>query len=410
MFGEVSGGLSHRLNGEELTRLQAGEIVDVRYPSLKYNTHRRFCYIQFKTADQAQRATELHGKVLGRNLKLVARISDPSQRKDRMGALNEGREVRIINLDWAVTETELEAVFSKYGKVEKARIPTDVSGKSKGYAFVAFSDKVSHVGSCLTYRWLIVPKEEANAALDMNNTKLKSRIMTVDIAKKAGVKRQSTTIIQASSQSTTSPSPDVQAVNGNNSTAPSPAPSVHEEAKPSSAEIQARTIALLNVPDTVNDARIRAIAEPYGCLVKIVLRPDHQGAILEFKNVADAGKAALGLDGYEIIPGRTLGVGDVGEMFKQKAEQKHDKPGGHTGRKTHGHGMAQSTMHIRRPTQLGGRRGGRGGLPSISRAPARAKDKDGEAAAVNGKSHAQEGEGKNNADFKALFLGEKQNA
>ena len=125
-----------------LTILQFGEIIDIRFPSLKYNTHRRFCYIQFKTADQATAATQVDGESVGPNLSLVAKISAPNRRQDRSGALQEGREIHIVNLDWAVTELELEDLFSKYGKVERVRIPTALSGKSKGFAFVTFSKKV----------------------------------------------------------------------------------------------------------------------------------------------------------------------------------------------------------------------------------------------------------------------------
>src|SRR6185437_3180380 len=69
-----------------------------------------------------------------------------------------------------------------------------------------------------------------------------------------------------------------------------------------------RTLGLMNIPDTVNDARIRALVEPFGQLIKIVLRPDHQGAIVEFADVNDAGKASLALEGKEIVPGRPLHV------------------------------------------------------------------------------------------------------
>ncbi len=124
-----------------LTRVQYGEIVDVRFPSLKYNTHRRFCYVQFKSSGQARAATERDGEVIGK-LKLVAKISDPGVKQDRQGAVHEGRELYVANLDWSATEDEVKQVFSKYGTVEKIRIPTNIAGKSKGIAFVVFSNRV----------------------------------------------------------------------------------------------------------------------------------------------------------------------------------------------------------------------------------------------------------------------------
>jgi squamous cell carcinoma antigen recognized by T-cells 3 len=116
--------------------------VDVRFPSLKFNTHRRFCYVQFKSPSQARDATKLDGKSLGERESLVAKISDPNHKQDRKGPLHEGREIFVANLDWSATEDELSQIFSKYGKVERARIPRKVNGASKGIGYVVFSSKV----------------------------------------------------------------------------------------------------------------------------------------------------------------------------------------------------------------------------------------------------------------------------
>ncbi|KAL8695199.1 MAG: hypothetical protein Q9218_000237 [Villophora microphyllina] len=371
------------------------DIVDVRFPSLKYNTHRRFCYVQFKTADQARKATGLHGQVVGDGLKLQVKISNPSKRQDRTGATQEGREIWVKNLDYAITERDLKAVFSRYGEVEKVRIPTSGAGKSKGFGFVTF-----------------LTKDEANASLDMNNTKLKSFIITVTIATPGGpAKRKATTVVGEDTRATASPSPDIQMTNGDHSRAASPARLAKEDNKPTFAEIKVRTVALLNVPDTVNDARIRAIAEPYGSLSKITLRPDHQGATVEYLNINDAGKAALGLDGYEITSGRFLGVGDMRDLLKQKAEKKQDKLGSEAGKKSNVPAFPPSAASVRRPTQLGAKRGARGGLSLISRGLVK-KDvnRDGDDTDMTSQAGVQEGGGKSNADFKAMILGQKRDA
>ncbi|KAL8683806.1 MAG: hypothetical protein Q9186_000294 [Xanthomendoza sp. 1 TL-2023] len=364
-----------------------GKIIDIRFPSLQQNTHRRFCYVQFSTADEAQKATELDGQDVGAKLKLVAKVSNPSQRHDRIGAFEEGREIHVVNLHWAVSEKELASAFSGYGEIEDTRIPTNVAGKSKGFAFVAFKSK-----------------EEAIAALELNQTKLMGRTITVEIATKAPLKRQATTYFQTS-RSSNSPSPDVQMTNGDHSTAASPKTSIDDESKPTSADIRSRTLALLNVPDTVNDARIRDLAVRFGPLVKIALRPDHQGAVLEYKNVADAGKAALGLPGTEIAPGRTLRVGEVKEMLKQKPEKKSDKLRSHGTGTTNTAAGLQNAIPIRRPEQSGAKRGGRGGLGSTSRAYT--KSREAEKMDMKEETTAKEAAPKSNADFKALFLSQK---
>lgn len=117
-------------------------MIDIRFPSLKYNTHRRFCYVQFKYGADAHRALELDGSDSGNGLQLVVKISDPSNKEDRKGPMHEGREIHVSNLDWNASEEELKEYFSKYGTVELARIPRKVGGRSRGFGFVVFSSKV----------------------------------------------------------------------------------------------------------------------------------------------------------------------------------------------------------------------------------------------------------------------------
>lgn len=122
---------------------QFGEIIDVRFPSLKYNTHRRFCYIQFKLNSQAQAATELDGHLVEENLNLVAKISNPAVKQDRSGAMEEGREVYCKNVHWSASEDDVKNLFEKYGAVECVRIPKTLTGKSKGHCFIVYSSEVS---------------------------------------------------------------------------------------------------------------------------------------------------------------------------------------------------------------------------------------------------------------------------
>ena len=120
-----------------------GEIMEVRFPSLKYNTHRRFCYVQFQSNAQAQAATALDGHDVGNGLKLVARLSNPAIKQGRSGALEEGRELYVRNIHWSASEEDVEQLFSKYGSIEAVRIPRNAEGKSKGFGFVVFSSQVS---------------------------------------------------------------------------------------------------------------------------------------------------------------------------------------------------------------------------------------------------------------------------
>ncbi len=260
---------------------------------------------------------------------------------------------------------------------------------------------------------LTARQEEAEAALETNLTTLGNRVLNVSISTNDKFKRQQNRIITSSSASqrgTTSPSPHI---NGDAHSAASPTPPTNSSGQSKFAEIQSRTLALLNVPDTVNDARIRALVEPYGELVKVSLRPNHHGAIIEYKNEASVGKASLALEGQEIAPERKLRICTVSELNQQKAEYHSDRiQVGAAARTTNA--QLQGPAPIRRPGQPGARRGGKGGLGikrggvglSGSRATNGAEVKD---AVINGSENGtgegeEQGVAKSNADFKALFL------
>ena len=200
-----------------------------------------------------------------------------------------------------------------------------------------------------------------------------------------------------------------------------PAPSAAPP-HPSRSDIAARTLALLHIPDTVNEARVRALLEPYGPLKKLTMRLDHQGAIIEFADVATVGKAALGLEGAEIAEGRRITVGSVAELMKEKGEVRRDRlPVGQPKKEAETKPI-QSSGVIRRPVQTAGRRGGKGGLglkksggglggpraagdgtatttPTTNGEAGSAADGD----VVMGAT-AETGKAKSNADFKAMFL------
>ncbi|EYE97472.1 U6 snRNP complex subunit PRP24 [Aspergillus ruber CBS 135680] len=307
-----------------------GEIVDIRWPSLKYNTHRRFCYVQFRDPIQARKATELDGSKVGTDLQLVAKISDPGRKQERHGPMYEGREVHVSNIDWKASEDDVKEVFSKYGTVESVRIPRKVDGGSKGFGYVVFSSK-----------------DEANAALAMHEQEFRSRQLQVQLSSPQGMKRSSTTIVNRVGGSR---SPSVEA-NGK------------ADPEVPTGERAARTVGLMNVPDTVNDARIRALVEPYGKLVKVILRPDHRGAIVEYADVHVAGKASLELEGQEIAPGRHLRVGTVPEMLKQSAERKNTRAmHSDLSKEKNNTGSLAPPSVVRRPQQPGRGSGRRGGL------------------------------------------------
>lgn len=373
-----------------------GEIFSIRWPSLKYNTHRRFCYVSFRTADASAKATKLDGKLLEGRFKLEAKYSNPAAKKQRDGAIEEGREVHVTGVPQDASEGDVKTLFEKYGAVERVRLLTNKAGKSRGSAFVVFEKK-----------------EQAETAIqELDKTKFMNQILNVEKSAPTNFKPVSRV---------------------GPSTSPSPGPSGGAKHDAEGDEVMldrevpqnqsnhgemGRTFAIMGISDTMNDARVRALVEPHGKLTKLTLRPDHGGAILEFVDAATAGKAQLSLDGVEVA-GRKLRTGPVSTLFKEQAETRIDridmKPPGSTAKNNNTNKAAMmpppSTI-IKRPT-LGGNRGGKRGLGFtgvINKANKPEVNKlEGEksAPARNG-DESTKGGMKSNSDFRALLLMNKK--
>lgn len=356
-----------------------GEILSIRWPSLKVNTHRRFCYVSFQDQEASAKAVKLDGTVLENTFKLVVKYSDPGHKKAREGALAEGREIHINNLDRSTNETELKDVFSKYGKITRVNIPLTLAGKNKGFAFMDFETK----------------EEAAKAVAEMNNTNLKGHVLAVALSKESKIKPAARTVVADNARG--SPAPSSHDAEGDQAMQDAPN---EAQQRPTAAEISARTIALMGLPDTVNDARIRALVEPLGSVIQMTVKPGNGGAEIEFADAATAGKASLQLNSME-FDGHKIRTGTPDELRKAKAEHAPDritsgKKNKDQEQKAKGSG-ASSTMFIppttavRRPV-LGkpGPRRGLGFKPSGAK-PAQNGDLD---TSVK----------KSNADFKAMFL------
>lgn len=326
-----------------------GEIISIRFPSLKFDTHRRFCYVQFARAEEAIAATSLDGSDI-EGLKLSSKISNPAAKKIRDGATVEGREVYIWNLNFKAKQNEIHDVFSKFGKISRIKLPTiAANGNNRGFGYVVYESKQS----------------ADDAVAEMHEKDFWGLKLKVQIAEdRAATKPKIKSILENSSN------PKVREVT------PGQAESSSDSAiKP--ASFTERSIAILNLPDTVPDVRIKPLVEAFN-FKKIKLEPQHGGAIVEFTTVEDAGKAEIALQGKE-FEGRKLRIGTVQELNKQKGEWKASNS------------FVQPTR-VNRPVARGGGRGrGRPGLglgrPTI---PKTATENNGEV--------------KSNADFRAQFL------
>ncbi|KAF2275353.1 uncharacterized protein EI97DRAFT_400210 [Westerdykella ornata] len=350
-----------------------GEILEMRFPSLKFAAHRRFCYVQFASADEAQAATKLDGTTV-ENLKLEVKISDPAAKKKRSGANEEGRELYVGRLPFSLNASELREAFEPFGTIQNINMQVHTAGKfkgkNKGYAFVVFDTKEN--------------AEKAVAA--MNGKDMQGFKIQVEIASRDGKPKVKSAIVNNSEEPPDSHSGDKMEQDDDKKT-PTPAP----EAKV--APVADRTIALLKIPDTVTDARIQKLVEPCG-YKKITHLPQHGGAIIEFHDVSAVGKASLALDGHEIEAGRKIRVGTVAELKKDKAEYRAPS------------NLMKPATLTKRPTAPSAR--GRGGGLLRSRGkPGLGAAQRGTAtagSAGSGSHGGEEREVKSNEDFRNMLL------
>ena len=252
--------------------------------------------------------------------------------------------------------------------MEHIKLPQDakVASRNRGIAFLTYADS-----------------EQASTALAMDGQMFMSRKLTVNMASDGG---------SGGNRSVTgrSKSPSIQ-LDGDSESISAPRKSEND-----SSNIEGRrqrTIAISHVPDTVNESRIKAMAEKLGPVRKVILKTNHQGALIEFENVADAGRAMIELDSLEIDPGRHIRVTTEKEMFQQKPEHKQDQ---FAKRPPPNAPQAAANGPVKRPAQPGIRKGGHLGQRSAALFQSGGK---------NGTVSEEQGEGskKSNDDFRNLI-------
>ena len=364
-----------------------GEVVSVRFPSLKFNNRRRFCYVQFLTSEMAKAAeTALDEKMLDGNHRLLAKVSDPDAKKQRSGAQAEGRELFVKNIERSAPDHEIKTFFGEYGNVISMNVMKLVSGKRTGTAFIVYSST-----------------DEATAALEANNKPFHDRILHVELASAKGraapmdrARKEDVIVKQGASAS---PEPD--GTNGRRGSDVSMASSA-QPGDDSWKTARERKVAIFNLPDTVNDSRIRKAMEEHGPLMKIQIRRDKGGAIVEFADIKNAFNVRQGVNCSALGP--DVKTGDVADLLAKAKKQK--------GAQSLAPTPADSSTSMRpppivRPSQRGGRRGGlgfkRGGSGLGSGRSGVDNDAEGAAKSASGGK-------KGNADFRSMFEKSKEAA
>lgn len=364
-----------------------GEIISVRFPSLKFNSRRRFCYVTFVMEDMAKAAeTAMDNKMLDGKHRLVAKISDPDAKKSRGGPQAEGRELIVKNLDvQEATEATVKSFFAQYGEVISVKLLKLVNGRLTGSGFVIFDSA-----------------EAANAALAADKKPFGERILNVAQSKSneqraAPLDRARKTDIIVKGAASTSPEPDTNGRRGSDVSMAS-APYTTDE---SYQTVRARKVAIFNLPDTVNDVRVQAAMEKYGPILKIQLRRDDHGAVVEFANVNDAFNVRQGVDCTALGP--AVKTGDVAELLSKPKKRQNEGAGNAAGAAG---GSAMRPPTFARPGQRGGRRGGLGYKRGGGFGGAKGHE-SGEVSSEQAGNHGASG-ARSNADFRAMLEKSKQ--
>ncbi|WWC88440.1 uncharacterized protein L201_003351 [Kwoniella dendrophila CBS 6074] len=114
-----------------------GRILQTRWPSRKYASNRRFCYVTMESPSAAQEALLLHGYKTGNeNFGMSVLISDPSAKTQRSDASNS--TLFIGGLDSKTTETDVRGLLQ--GVDAKACLPLDGTAYLKKFLKVQLSD------------------------------------------------------------------------------------------------------------------------------------------------------------------------------------------------------------------------------------------------------------------------------
>ncbi|KAG9056261.1 Splicing factor [Serendipita sp. 407] len=211
-----------------------GTILDVRWPSKRIKTTRRFCYVQYTTSEAAQAALRLHGHETEPDMKMTVLISDPTRKKERTDAA--ARELRVTGVVKSVTKAELENLFSPYGTLKDVRLIPAMNNNQT--AFIEYE-----------------AEEEAQRALALNNHLLKNRRLAVTLA-------------------------DMK-------------PNRMSQAPAARAETSGRSIRIRGLPHDTKEPLLQQALEKVTSVVRVHLLAASNEAIVELETMADAGRLLL---------------------------------------------------------------------------------------------------------------------
>ncbi|KAK4702065.1 squamous cell carcinoma antigen recognized by T-cells 3, partial [Phenoliferia sp. Uapishka_3] len=278
-----------------------GTIFDTRWPSKRFKSTRRFCYVQFTSTEAAQASLELHQKEMEGGLKLQVAISDPAAKKGRTDVDANQKELYVAGLSKFVKELDLKRLFEPFGALKGIRVGTDDQGECKGFAFVEYEDEAA-----------------AKASLSLNNHELKKRHMSVTIAQSriTGVQKN--------------------------------------HAPEGKTEQQGRSVRVRGIKPGTEEAIVQQAFEKFAAVRVVQMTPGSTEAVVELESVADAGKILMSKDSI-LVDDVPVEVTALGRQVRT-AEGKKPSGAGADGERL----MPRQASRGRGRVGLAGARGSRG--------------------------------------------------
>ena len=263
--------------------------LSIRLPSLRFNTSRRFAYIDVTSKEDARYCVEKLNGLKIEGYTLVTKVSNPLEKSKRTdSATLEGREIMIRNLSTELLdENLLRESFEGFGSIEKINIPAG----QKEHSF----------NNCCAFM-VFENKDSAERALQMNRSLLGNREISVSLAdKKPFLERNEVKRLLASRNS---------------------------------KELET-LICLFPLSDKVSPSLIcqflqEEIHVNERDIRKILLVSDFNGAIIIFRDSKFAAKMLMILNGSQ-FQGKVIRSGTINDMKRyynnqQNHSMKHVKP------------------------------------------------------------------------------------
>lgn len=73
---------------------------------------------------------------------------EEKEEEETAGGDNDARELFVGNLAFSTGEGSLRSALGKFGKITNVKMPTDPSGRPKGFAFVEFASHAEAQKAC----------------------------------------------------------------------------------------------------------------------------------------------------------------------------------------------------------------------------------------------------------------------